>query len=133
MITLLHEGTYRLIETNKRVKILYLDGHAFAWVYGLHIGEMLVVSRRQHKTDYVLSIGKYKLYDVEDEPALVDQQHLELEVGKHKWQGYLLFTGLPSLVKKRGRIMPTTERITGNLLFSRYITLAEPAALADQA
>lgn len=124
MITLLQEGSYKLIETNKRVKILYLDSHAFAWVYGLHIGEMLVVSRRPHKTDYILSLGRYKLYEVEDEPKLVDQQHLELEVGKNKWQGYLLFTGLPSLVKKRGRIMPTTERITGNIRLIKHIELA---------
>ncbi len=65
----------------------------------------------------MLSLGDYCLYDVEDEPALSDLPHLELEVGKDSWQSYLLLTGLPDDHKKRGRIVPTKEYITGNPKF----------------
>jgi hypothetical protein len=46
-----------------------------------------------------------------DEAHLTDQQHLELNVGDHTWQGYLLPTGLPTPDKKRVRIIATNEGI----------------------
>jgi hypothetical protein len=55
---------------------------------------------------------------VKDEPKLSDNQHIELEVGLDAWQGYLLLTGLPDDDKKRTRIVPTGELITGNPNFS---------------
>lgn len=113
MITLLKAGAYRLIETRKHVKILYLDDDAFAWIIARRIGEILVSVRKQHKTDCTLSIGAYKLYDVEDEPQLTDVQHLELEIGNGKWQGYLLLSGLPSRADPKVRIIPTPELING--------------------
>ncbi len=112
MITLLRAGQYKLIETKHNNKVLYLDNNIYAWVEPAKIGEILVVSHTVHKTDCVLSMGHYKLYDVDDEPKLSDQIHLELEVGVNHWQGYLLLTGLPDSHHKRGRIIPTIETIT---------------------
>lgn len=113
MISLLKHGSYKLIETRRHTKILYLDSACFAWVEPPNIGEILVGSHNIHKTDCVLSLGRYRLYDVDDEPNLSDQIHLELEVGNGKWQGYLLLSGLPNMQKKRGRIIPTGEVIMG--------------------
>lgn len=112
MITQLRSGRYRLIETKHHNKVLYLDAEAYAWVEPIYIGEILVVSHRPHKTDYVLSRGQYRLYDVKKEAGLADSIHLELAVGDGSWQGYLLLTGLPTNAKKRGRIVPTRELIT---------------------
>lgn len=114
MITLLKKGSYKLIETKHNNKILYVDAKAYAWIEPPLIGEILVTTYTAHKTDCVLSVGQYYLYDVDDEPTLSDQQHLELEAGPHYWQGYLLLSGLPGNEKKRGRIIPTAEIITGN-------------------
>jgi len=115
MIRLLDSGLYKLIETKHGTKILYLDKKTFAWVDNTNVGEILVASRKQHKTDCVLSLGRYRLYDVDDEPDLSDQTHLELEAGGRHWQGYLLLSGLPNSVKKRGRIIPTKEVISEEL------------------
>ena len=114
MISIQEQGAYKLIETRSQTKILYLGTQTFAWIEPTGIGEILVRSHSTHKTDCVLSIGKYYIYTVDDEPALSDQQHLELETGMNTWQGYLLLTGLPTDVKIRGRIIPTSETITGN-------------------
>ena len=117
MITLLKSGEYLLIETKKNTKILYLDDDTYAWVEPPNIGEILVVSHQAHKTDCILATGKYHFLSVEDEPELTDVMHLELEVGHSLWQGYLLLTGLPTDTKKRARIVPTHETITGNPQF----------------
>lgn len=114
MIKLIGSGTYKLIETKHQTKVLYLDSAIYAWVEPKNIGEILVTSHKIHKTDCVLGFANYLLYDVDDEPHLSDQQHLELEVGRDIWQGYLLLTGLPNDQKKRSRIIPTEEVITGN-------------------
>ena len=114
MITLLKNGHHKLIETKHHTKVLYLDDDTYAWVEPPSIGEILVTSHKTHKTDYVLSVGRYYVYDVVDEPDVSDHIHLELEVGEDTWQGYLLLTGLPDDTKSRGRIIPTHEIITGN-------------------
>lgn len=114
MINLLQSGSYKLYETKHHVKILALDDNQYAWVEPPRIGEILVISHTNHKTDCILSIGDYRLYGVVDEPHLSDHIHLELEVGWRQWQGYLLLTGLPDNQKKRARIIPTTEVISGN-------------------
>ena len=119
MISLLHTGKYTLIETKHHTKMLYLDEVAYAWVEPKNSGEILVISHSIHKTDCILSIGDYKIYDVDDEPNLTDLEHLELEIGDSSWQGYLLLTGLPNDQKKRGRIVPTSEIITGKLKFNK--------------
>jgi hypothetical protein len=121
MINLVRSGSYKLIETKKHTKVLHLDDDTFAWVEPVAIGEILVVARAVHTTDCVLSLGEYRLYVVDDEPDLVDITHLELEIGQGQWQGYLLLTGLPDKDKKRSRIIPCNEIITGNPKFaSRY-------------
>ena len=71
-----------------------------------------MTSHKTHKADTVLSGGNYRLYDVDNEPKLSDQLHLELSTGNGSWQGYLLPTGLPTDTDKRNRIIPTGEVIT---------------------
>jgi hypothetical protein len=112
MIRLLEKGDYKLIETKGQTKILILDGKSFAWVSAGDIGEILVASHKSHVVDHFLAIGKYRMYDVEDEPNLADTQHLELLVGEGFWQGYLLPTGLPEGENKKNRIIPTVETIS---------------------
>jgi hypothetical protein len=118
MISLEKMGLYRLIETKGNTKILHVGNQSFAWVEPIEIGEILVTSHKSHKTDCVLGVGYYRLYDVDGEPDLSDQLHLELETGRDQWQGYLLPTGLPTDDKKKARIIPTRETITGNPKFS---------------
>lgn len=112
MIKLLKDGDYSLVETKDHVKILTLDDAQFAWVAVNGVGEILVTSHNPHKVDHLLAMGKYRLYDVKDEPKLVDQRHLELYAGRKRWQGYLLPTGLPTGGKKRARIIATKEVIS---------------------
>ncbi len=76
------------------------------------MGEILVGSHNPHKTDHILATGAYRIYDVEDEPQLADEQYLELNVGEGTWQGYLLPTGLPVGSKKRSRIIPTKDVVS---------------------
>ena len=115
MIKILQEGNYSLIETKKQTKILTLinnDKKTYAWINAGDIGEILVFSHKSHETDAILSMGKYRMYDVKDEPNLTDLIHLELLVGEGAWQGYLLLNGLPTNTKRRNRIIPTEEIIT---------------------
>ena len=112
MITLLDKGDYRLIETKSNIKILYLQDRAYVWLAAPGIGEILVTSRHPHQVNQVLATGRYRLYEVEDEPHLADLQHLELLVGSGKWQSYLLLSGLPGDTKARARLVPTAECIT---------------------
>lgn len=118
MISLQKVGLYRLAETKNNTKILHLGSRSYAWAEPKNIGEILVTSLKSHKTDCVLSVGYYRLYDVDNEPKLSDQMHLELETGRNQWQGYLLPTGLPGDDKKKVRIIPTKETITANTRFS---------------
>lgn len=119
MITLLREGLYRLIETDYHNKILYLGKEVYAWIRVPDIGDILVSSHERHKAYDVLSIGDFHLYKVVDEPYLSDHIHLELEIGKEQWQGYILLTGLPKADKKRARIIPTKELIANNPLYDK--------------
>ena len=113
MIRLLRSGDYSLIETKSQTKILTLDQQqTFAWLNVEDIGEILVTSHKSHKSDNILAIGKYRLYDIKDEADYTDLEHIELLVGNGVWQGYLLPTGLPNDEKKRNRIIPTEETIT---------------------
>ena len=118
MIKELEKGSYRLLETKADTKVLILNSktgeiYTFAWITAQDIGEILVTSKSDHDVQCVLSMGNYRLYDVEDDPDLVDLNHLELYVGNDVWQGYLLPTGLPTKTDKRNRIIPTDEVITG--------------------
>ncbi len=119
MISLISSGEYRLIETKADTKMLTLDGSTFAWINAKGIGEILVASHREHETDAILSVGNFKLYDVKGEANVTDLEHLELEAGENVWQSYLLLTGLPGKEKKRARIIPTKDLITGKKRFTR--------------
>jgi len=113
MIKLLENGNYTLIETHKLIKILNLGkGKVFVWINVAGIGEILVASHNPHKTDHILAVGKYRMYEVKDEPKFTDLIHLELLVGDGIWQGYLLTKGLPGANTSRVRIIPTLEIIT---------------------
>lgn len=113
MVELIEVGNYKLLETKNQVKILELSDKVFAWINVQGIGEILVTSHNPHKTDSLLAVGRYRMYDVEDDPDFSDHIHLELSVGSGQWQGYLLLTGLPDDTKKRARIVPTHEVISG--------------------
>jgi len=116
MITLIKKGDYSLTETKAHIKILTLDKKTnFAWINATAIGEILVNSNKRHKIDHILAVGKYRLYDVRNEPDFVDLKHLELLAGEGVWQGYLLPTGLPTIEKKRNKIIPAKEVITKSL------------------
>jgi hypothetical protein len=113
MIKVLQEGIYQLIETKNQTKILILDNkNTFAWIYVRSIGEILVTSHKSHKADSVVAMGRYRLYEVKDEPKITDLIHLELLVGAGIWQGYVLPNGFPTDADKRNRIIPTKEIIT---------------------
>ncbi|OGM05065.1 hypothetical protein A2715_03630 [Candidatus Woesebacteria bacterium RIFCSPHIGHO2_01_FULL_39_32] len=112
MIKLLKKGKYSLVETRNDVKVLKLGKITFVWIYTKTIGEILVATHRNHKTDQKLAKGEYRIYNVKDEPKLVDQLHLELSIGEGDWQGYLLPTGFPKNKKTRSRIIPTNEIVT---------------------
>lgn len=112
MIKLVKKGKYTLVETKNDTKILTLDWKSYVWVFTKTIGEILISTRKKHPTDEKLSGGEYRLYQVEDEPDLVDTLHLELSVGEGDWQGYLLITGFPQNKKIRSRIISTKEIIS---------------------
>jgi len=112
MIGVIDSGRYRIVETKRSTKILYLGDVPYVWIRPATIGEILVSSHRKSETDTNVSTGKYMLYDVEDEDFLTDLEHLELEYGNDAWQGYLLPTGLPTDKKIRARIIPTDQLIT---------------------
>jgi hypothetical protein len=109
MIKVVKTGSYKLIETKEQTKILILDAKdTFAWVNLEGIGEILVTSHKTHKADTVLSVGHYRLYDVEDEPKLSDQLHLELSVGEGIWQDKKVDGSLENTVRKLKEKLLTT-------------------------
>lgn len=113
MIRAIESGKYKLIETWGHTKILKFDEkRSFAWVNAEGIGEILVSTFKKHVADYILCIGNFRIYEVREEPEIIDGYHLELFVGDDTWQGYLLPTGLPTKKKVRNRIIPTKELLT---------------------
>jgi hypothetical protein len=112
MIKLTKQGKYRLVVAKDGNRILYLGPQGYLWKHAKNIGELLLFSKHPHKTDYVMSYGTYRIYQVKNEPNFVDLQHLELKAGEGKWQGFLLLTGLPKITKIRSRIIPTREVVT---------------------
>jgi hypothetical protein len=115
MIKQISQGRYQLVGTKDQQKMLFLGDQGYLWSYAKGIGELLSFSKHFHKVQYLLAEGTYKIYQVKDEPDLVDLRHLELSVGKNSWQGYLLLTGLPTKNKVRSRIIPTDEIISTNV------------------
>ena len=133
MITNIKKGRYEIVETKYRTKLLYLDSDAYAWIRPKNIGEILVSSHHRQDSDIKVSAGDYVLYDVDDEDYLTDLQHLELEYGNGAWQGYLLPTGLPHDEKRRSRIIPTNQIITGMPYFKKHIRSWQSMTLAGAA
>ena len=113
MIKLIDQGEYTMVRTKDHKTLLCLGEKGYLLSYAPKIGELLTFSKRERKTDYIIARGNYRIYRVKDDPELVDLEHLELSLGRGKWQGYLLLTGLPTLRKLRRRIVPTDEVITG--------------------
>lgn len=112
MIKLIQQGDYTLLETIRHTRMLTLNEKiSYAWIHAGEIGEILVATYKPHKADHILSTGKYRMYEVKNEPDLTDLVHLELLAGDGVWQGYLLPTGLPTNGKRK-RIVPTKEIIT---------------------
>lgn len=137
MITTIKKGTYKLIESRSGTKMLLLDDKdSFAWIYAKGIGSVLAMV--SFPKDYInlFSQGEYGLFDVSNEPELTDLEHLELQAGEKKWQGYLLLSGLPTEKHRRSRIIPTDELIDESVrkepafwqdrikVFSDYVRLA---------
>lgn len=116
MIRLVQQGDFSLIETNGMIKILTIDSAKdFVWINAEGIGEILIASHCPHKPKQLIAKGKYRLYDVKNEPKLTDIKHFELFVDNGKWRGYLLPTGLPTDEENKNRIIPTREVITKNI------------------
>ena len=124
MIILQTIGAYKLVQTKKQyTKVLDLADKAYAWIPYEDIGEILVTARSDHSVASELSAGEYRIYRVNGDPLLNDTLHLELQVGRNRWQGYLLLTGLPDKQRKRTRIIATKEIITDNPRFRDRIDL----------
>jgi hypothetical protein len=114
MVTLFEKSFYCLVKTKSGSRLLCIERGTFTWVDPETIGEMRVATHTPHTTDYVIRTGRYRLYDVKDEPPLAGLQHLELEYGPTDWHGYLLLTGLPRDQEERTCVVPTPQIITGS-------------------
>jgi len=112
MIQLIGSGSYRLNGAGDSARLItlvsYKDRRTYAW--GVSNGIQLV-DQEPDETYYALGAGKYRLYQVSDEPGLTNQLHLELSLGEGIWQGYLLPEGLPDR-RKTKTMIPVKELIT---------------------
>lgn len=116
MIRLIQQGEYELIESKSHTTLLVLDNRkVYAWIHAKAIGEILVTAKTEHTFGHLLAIGNYRVYKIDDDLQFSDQVHLELSVGRDRWQGYLLPKGLPTKEKKRNRIIPTKEIVSKNI------------------
>jgi hypothetical protein len=114
MIRLTGNGSYRLGETKEASRFLTLDSYgdnctyAWEWIDGI---QFRLTDKEPVDTGYTLAAGKYRLYEVRDEPGLANQLHLELSAGDGIWQGYLLPEGLP-VDQNAKKVLPIDEAIT---------------------
>lgn len=100
MICTIKSGSFQFFESPSQAKILVLDRkRPYAWIRSSQGGDILVYSSYRMDSCTLSSSGRYRLYMVTSEAKLSDQVHLELLIGKGRWQGYLLPTGFPT---KRG-------------------------------
>lgn len=113
MIKLLESSTYKLVETKNNLKALMLDDRDFfLWKnYGCS-GKLEYIRFDPGQVCCLLNINNYRLYEVKDEPNLTAGMHLELHVGKRKWQSYLIEKGLPTIKNKKKPVASTNETIT---------------------
>lgn len=102
MIKVVSKGDYTLYEDQQKRKILVLDGAKLLLWTGNELQLVVDTSSVRKET---LSLGKYRLYKVENESDLTNNYYLELYVGKKRWKGYLL----PSnILKMRKPTIPIT-------------------------
>ena len=57
--------------------------------------DRLMYTGKQKAARFVISEGVYRIYEVLNEKKLSQGVHMELLVGKGKWQGFILSGGLP--------------------------------------
>lgn len=113
MISVLKRGEYKILEAKNNIRILILDNkEVFEWNSQAKNGEISISSYKNNQDDNLLSVGNYRLYNVEDETDYIGQKHLELQVGCGYWQGYLLPKDLPKKNKESNVIIPTKELLT---------------------
>ena len=91
MIKVVSKGDYILYEDHNKRKILKLgDAKLLYWTDSKIIQAM---NNSANPKD-TLSLGKYRLYKILDEPQLTNNYHLELYVGNKQWRGYLLSSNI---------------------------------------
>ena len=118
MITPTSRGTFKLLETKRGQRVLYLNDEIYEFVTPNRIRSSF---RKYHKSDCVLSAGRFQIYFVSVENHITEHWHLELEVGANIWQGYLLPQGLPGEEFYVTRLLPTSEIISKNRKVTRKI------------
>ena len=113
MLQVIGSGTYKLTETKDNTKVLFIDDEkAFGWKNGKCDGDLFLLAPDTENICCFLSVGKWRLYEIKDEPGLTDGNHFELHVGRGRWQGYLLPEGFPTAVNKQRPISQTGQTIT---------------------
>lgn len=113
MLKVIGSGTYKLTETKDNTKVLFIDdNYACSWKNEKCNGDLVYLKPDTDKICCFLSVGNWRLYEIKDEPGLTIGNHFELNVGKGKWQGYLLPKGFPTQINKKKPISQTDEIIT---------------------
>lgn len=113
MVRIIGSGTYKLTETKDNQKILSLGKYNnFQWVSTGCEGQIKYVKLDPKQICCLLSTGNYRIYEVKNELGLSNSKHIELHVGRGKWQGYLLPKGLPAKLQRKRVIVQTNEIIT---------------------
>lgn len=117
MITLLTKGTYTLLGTKDNSKILSFDKNerVYSWIVYDNTGELKHIVYKHFDNEYLISVGKYRMYEVKDEINFSDAIHLEFLVGDGVWQGHLLREGLPNGNENHYTIAPTKELISRSI------------------
>ena len=113
MIRVVTKGEYMLLKTcDDRTLLLLEENDPVMWIADSGCADLLEICDKAYSTKCVIVYGNYRLYEVKDESYLTGWEHLELTVGKGRWQGYLLPHGLPSGGKRRREIISTEELIS---------------------
>lgn len=113
MIQLVESSSYKLVETKNNLKALILDTiPGYLWTNVGCDGSLDYTKLDTSQICCILSANNYRLYEVANEPNLKNGLHLELYVGKRKWQAYLLTKGFPTPKNKKRPISKIDEVIT---------------------
>lgn len=126
MITTIAAGDYKLVGINNNTKLLLLEGlQPIYWIAVNATQKIFVAPEKYCVQQYVISQGKYRIYEVTKEQGLTNAVHMELLLDTKRWQGYLLPEGFPNILKKRMRIIPTKQIITKTLGSNNYLALLQ--------